>query len=183
MYLYNMYVINERLARRKWCDTTLLYGLLYGGFITCVVMYLVVAASKIHLCSLIRMIFLWRFLVYSHVLFLFCFVYIFKRLLREQNFMINFNCMPSFSYSTYHIAGTVLDVRNTKINTHCPQKVYRLMRKIDKPTGSYIIDNAVWQMPQQKWSQVVMKFCFIITLWIVVKLVFSSLRVFLQFVW
>lgn len=36
------------LQREELCDTTLPYGLLYGGFITCVEMYPILAASKMH---------------------------------------------------------------------------------------------------------------------------------------
>lgn len=48
--------------------------------------------------------------------------------------------MSLFSYSIYYVPGTVimLSARNAKINTHCSQKAYSLMEKIEKPTVSYI---------------------------------------------
>lgn len=40
-----MSIINERHAKRKLCDNNPTYDLLYGSFITCVEMYLIVATA------------------------------------------------------------------------------------------------------------------------------------------
>lgn len=48
MWLYNMSFISEKLNKEKGLSpTTLPFALLFGGFITCVEMYLILAASEL----------------------------------------------------------------------------------------------------------------------------------------